>query len=200
MYTKDHIDVVKEYEKISETYGLEKNEDQENIPSICKVLDKFVFKVGAAISWLSPVLILLIVTQVLLRYMFTINYAWLGELQWHLYGTMVVFGLSYSMVNHSHVRVDILRIHFSGKLQRKIEIFCILFFMIPFIYIVINYGYNYANEAFRVNEVSNAPEGLPYRWIIKSMIPISFSMLLISSISRLIRHISFLIKGENNGN
>ena len=201
MNTKDHItDPVHEFDEISHTYESQKDEQTEKLPNICKVLDKFVFKIGAIISWLSPVLIAVIVIQVFLRYTFSINFIQLEELQWHLYATIVMFGLSFAMVNHSHVRVDILRVHFSAKLQRKIEILGILFLMVPFMFIVIDYGYQLAAEALRVNEGSNSPEGLPYRWIIKSVMPISFILLFISSISRVIRHISFLLKGANNGN
>lgn len=201
MNNKDHIiDPVHEFEEISHTYESQKDERNEKIPNICKVLDSITYKVGAAVSWLSLVLIIVIVIQVLLRYLFSLNFVELEELQWHLYAIVVMFGLSFTMVNHSHVRVDILRVHFSARLQRIIEIFGIIFLMVPFIFIVIDYGYDLAYEAFRVNESSNSPEGLPYRWIIKSVIPVSFIFLLIASISRILRHVSFLLKGTNNGN
>ena len=194
---KDHIiDPVHEFEEISHSYESQKNEQNEEIPKICKVLDSIVYKIGAFVSWMSLVLITVIVVQVLLRYLFSINFVQLEELQWHLYAVVFMFGLSFTMVNHSHVRVDILRVNFSSKLQRKIEIFGILFMMIPFIYIVIDYGYDLAVEAYRVNESSNSPEGLPYRWIIKSVMPISFFFLFIASISRVLRHISYLLRGE----
>lgn len=201
MNNKDHIiDPVHEFEEISHTYESQKDERNEKIPNICKVLDSITYKVGAAVSWLSLLLIIVIVVQVLLRYLFSLNFVELEELQWHLYAIVVMFGLSFTMVNHSHVRVDILRVHFSARLQRIIEIFGIIFLMVPFIFIVIDYGYDLAYEAFRVNESSNSPEGLPYRWIIKSVIPISFIFLLIASISRILRHVSFLLKGTKNGN
>lgn len=198
---KDHIiDPVEEFDEVSHSYEAIKNEKNEQIPSICKVINKFIYRVGTVISWLSLALIAVIVIQVLLRYVFSLNFVELEELQWHLYATVFMFGLSFTMVNHSHVRVDILRVRFSARLQRKIEIFGIIFLMIPFIFIVIDYGYDLAYEAFRMNESSNSPEGLPYRWIIKSVMPLSFILLLLASISRIIRHISFLMKGSNNGN
>ncbi len=201
MNNKDHIvDPVYEFDEISHTYESQKNEETEVLPNICKVLDSFVYKVGAAISWLSLLLIAIIVVQVFLRYTFSINFIQFEELQWHLFAIIVMFGLSFSMVNHSHVRVDILRVNFSARLQRKIEIFGILFLMIPFMFIVIDYGLDLTMEALRVNERSISPEGLPYRWIIKSVIPISFILLFVASISRVIRHISFLLKGVKNGN
>jgi TRAP-type mannitol/chloroaromatic compound transport system permease small subunit len=197
----DHIvEPLKIYDDITHASDREVTSKDEELPMICKILNAFVFKVGTAISWLSVVLILIVITQVLLRYLFSINLVQLEELQWHLYATIIMFGLSYAMVNHSHVRVDILRVNFNPRLQRKIEIFGVLVLMIPFILIVINYGIDLTNEALRINERSSSPTGLPYRWIIKSVMPISFSLLLIASISRIIRHITYLLKGSKNGN
>lgn len=200
MKTTDHIvEPLKIYDDITHTNEKDIILSNEEIPKICKILNTFVFKVGTAISWLSIILIFIVIVQVFLRYVFSINFIQLEELQWHLYATIIMFGLSYAMVNHSHVRVDILRINFSSNLQRKIEIFGVLFLMIPFILIVINYGIDLTSEALRMDERSSSPTGLPYRWIVKSVMPISFSLLLIASISRVIRHVSYLAKGSKNG-
>lgn len=201
MKITDHIvEPLKIYDDITHTSDSEVTSKDEEFPKICKILNAFVFKVGTAISWLSILLIAIIVIQVLLRYLFSINLVQLEELQWHLYATIIMFGLSYAMVNHSHVRVDILRVKFNPRLQRKIEIFGVLILMIPFILIVIKYGVDLTEEALRINERSSSPTGLPYRWIVKSVMPISFSLLLIASISRIIRHTSYLLKGRKNGN
>ena len=201
MSEKDHIvEPLKVYDELSHTAERLSNLKNEEIPKLCKFINNIVFKVGTAMSWLSLLLIIVIMIQVSLRYIFNINLVQLEELQWHLYAVIIMFGLTYAMVNHSHVRVDILRVHFSTRLQRKIEIFGILFLMIPFMYIVIDFGMDLAIEAYRINERSNSPEGLPFRWIIKSVMPISFGLLFLASLSRLIRHISYLMKGDKNGN
>ena len=201
MNDKDHIiETVRVYDEVSHKQELQSSLKAEKIPKICTIIDSIIFKIGTAISWLSVFLIAIIVLQVFLRYAFNINLIQLEELQWHLYAAIVMFGLSYAMVNHSHVRVDILRIRFSTRLQRQIEVVGILFLMVPFMFIVIDYGLDMTMEALRINERSTSPEGLPYRWIVKSVLPLSFILLLMASISRLIRHISFLFKGEKNGN
>ena len=148
MNNKDHIiDTVHEFDEVSHSYESQKNEDKEKIPNICKVLDNLVYKVGSTIAWLALVLVVVIIVQVFLRYSLSINFIQLEELQWHLFAMIIMFGLSFSMVNHSHVRVDILRVNFSARVQRKIEIFGILFLMIPFIFIVIDYGLDLTMEA-----------------------------------------------------
>ena len=201
MNNKDHItNPVVIFDKINSTHEEKSNDKIEEIPKICKLINNFILITGKIISCVIILLIATIVIQVLLRYLFSINIIQLEELQWHLYAIVFMFGLSFTMVNHSHVRVDILKVRLNASTQRKIEIFGIIFLMIPFIFITIDYGYQLAYDSFRVNEGSISPEGLPYRWIIKSVIPISFILLLLASISRLIRHSVYLYKGRKNGN
>lgn len=188
------IDVLDEYEEISH-HQEEENVIEENIPAISLALDKFVKAIGDLTSWLSVALIAIIMIQVVSRYAFSVNFIALEELQWHLYAVGVMVGLSYAMVNHSHVRVDILRAGFRERTQRKIEIFGILFLMIPFIFVAIDYGWDLAAEAYRVGERSDAQDGLPYRWIIKSVIPLSFGLLLLATLARLIRYTKYVVKG-----
>lgn len=193
------IDVLDEYEEISHHFD-EENIKKEDIPTVSLMLDKFVLTVGNVLSWLSLVLIFIIMAQVISRYAFNANFIALEELQWHLYAVVMMVGLSYAMVNHSHVRVDIFRAGFSEKTQRKIETLGILFLMLPFIYIVIDYGLDLAIEAYRVGERSDAIEGLPHRWIIKAVMPLSFFLLFLAAMARYIRYAKYLLKELTGGN
>lgn len=93
----------------------------------------------------------------------------------------------------SHIRVDIIAEKLSEKTVRKWEIFGILFLLVPFIYIVFIHSLDFVADAWRINEHSDAPLGLPWRWAIKSVIPISFFMLTLATISRFLRDVIFLI-------
>ena len=191
------LDPLDEYEEIS--HHLEEHSDTKHISIISTKIDNFVRVSNEAISWVSLLLILSILIQVISRYVFDVNFIILEELQWHLYAIGVMFGLSYAMVNYSHVRVDIFRNNFSRRTQQKIEIIGIVFLMLPFIYIVIDYGIDLTYEAYRIGERSDSAEGLPLRWLIKAVIPLSFSMLFLATVSRLISYTKSLL-GDTNGN
>lgn len=155
-------------------------------------IDKFIKAVGHVACWLNVILVGVIIAQVVLRYGFSGGMIVLEELQWHLYGAAVLFGLSYAMVNDSHIRVDVLSQTFSERTRRKIEIVGILVLLMPFLVIVIDHGIDFAAESFRVQERSDAPLGLPARWIIKSIIPIGFGLLALAAISKLLHNIHAL--------
>ena len=106
------------------------------------------------------------------------------------------FGLSYAQVTDSHVRVDVLAMRLSKKTLHFWEVFGILVFTFPFIFVVFYHSLDFVADAWRVNERSDAPLGLPWRWAIKAVIPLSFGLLGLAVFSRLLRDVVGLIKGE----
>jgi TRAP-type mannitol/chloroaromatic compound transport system permease small subunit len=106
-------------------------------------IDRFVKAVGHVVMWANVLLILAIVSQVSMRYLFDLNFPKLDELQWHLYALVTMFGLSYALVTDSHVRVDLLHMKLSRNTQRIIEAIGILFLMMPFLFLMLDQGFDY---------------------------------------------------------
>jgi TRAP-type mannitol/chloroaromatic compound transport system permease small subunit len=159
--------------------------------------DKFILSIGHFLAWANGILIIVIVLQVTLRYGFGRGLVILEELEWHLYSLAFMFGLSYALVTNAHVRVDLIHSRFSKRTQEWIEILGTLFILMPFIVAVIVYGTEFFVDSWVHSERSSAPIGLPYRWIIKAVIPISFFMFALAGLSRLIRAVNFLRRNEN---
>lgn len=178
-------DPIEVYEHILE------HDDRDQQP-IAVAIDKGVKGVGNVVMWANLLLVLAIVSQVGLRYLFNQNYPKLDEIQWHFYGLVTMIGISYALVTDSHVRVDLLHMQLSERARRVIEIIGILTLLVPFIYLMIDQGYDYFYESWRVNERSDSPTGLPARWALKAVIPISFVMLALAAVARLIHDVHAL--------
>ena len=172
-------DPVEKYQQLAEHPDSDKS-------SFALILDKFVKSIGHVVMWANALLIAAIITQVTLRYFFDINFPKLDEIQWHFYALVTMIGISYAMVTDSHVRVDILYSPLSKKSKRLIEVIGILALLTPFIYLMIDQGLDYFYDSYRVNERSDSPTGLPGRWALKAIIPISFCLLAIGALARLI--------------
>ena len=153
---------------------------------IARALDSSVKAIGHVVMWASVLLMGAIFSQVALRYLFNQNYPKLDEIQWHFYGLVTMIGISYALVTDSHVRVDILHMNLSRRTQRLIEVLGILTLLVPFIYLMIDQGYDYFYDSFRVNESSDSPTGLPARWAFKALIPISYVLLGVAAAARLL--------------
>ncbi|MDV7340612.1 TRAP transporter small permease subunit [Terasakiella sp. A23] len=179
-------------EKVDE---LKMHEDAVRV-ALPDAIDTFIRYIGNGVCGINALLIAAIIGNVGLRYGFANGQIWLEELQWHFYAIGVMMGLSYAQVNDSHIRVDILHARFSDKTKRIIEIVGVILLVLPFIWVVFYHSLDFVSDAWRTNERSDAPLGLPFRWAIKAVIPLSFGLLGLAILSRLYRDIYILVKGR----
>nr|VFK01911.1 MAG: TRAP-type mannitol/chloroaromatic compound transport system, small permease component [Candidatus Kentron sp. LFY]VFK24705.1 MAG: TRAP-type mannitol/chloroaromatic compound transport system, small permease component [Candidatus Kentron sp. LFY] len=157
-------------------------------------IGRFVRGTGRVICWANGLLIVAIITQVVLRYGFGQGQIFIEELQWHLFALAMLFGIAYAQVTDAHIRVDILASRLSENTKRLWEIFGILVFVLPFVWVVFYHSLDFASESWRLGERSNAPSGLPWRWVIKGMIPVGFGLLGLVALAQLAQNIALLIR------
>ena len=156
------------------------------------IIDRVILAFGRLIAWGVLFLVVAIIWQVVLRYGFHSGFIFFEELQWHLYALGIMFGLSYAQVSDTHIRVDVLRLHFSDRKKRIIEILGISILLLPFCWIAYVHGLDFVADSWRVNERSDAPLGLCCRWGIKAVLPLSFLMLGLAGLSRILHDLDGL--------
>lgn len=160
-------------------------------------VDRCVNKIGEWVSWLWLVLLVVIVLNVVMRYLLGEGRIEFEEIQWHLYAIGFLLGLSYAHSNDAHIRVDVVRARLSPRHQAWIELYGILLLFLPFTLLVLYFSVPFIQYSYSTGEVSGAPGGLPYRWVIKSFLWIGFALLLLSGIARLSRVWRYLF-GESH--
>lgn len=126
--------------------------------------------------------ILSVFGNVVLRYVFNNSLIALQELQWHFFSALFLLGMSYTLLDNTHVRVDIFYQKYSPIKQHLTNLLGVIFFILPISFVVAYDALDFAYEAFLLGEQSGDPGGLPYRFIIKSIIPLSFILLIIASV------------------
>ena len=174
--------------------GQKKHQEGELASSLSSKIDNAISRFGEGLSWLNLVLVLVILLQVILRYVFGMGQIFLEEAQWHLYAVLVMCGISYGVATDSHIRMDLLHRNFSPLKREWVEVFGLIFFVIPFALVLTLKGIDLVDGSWRVNEGSPSPEGLPWRWAIKSVLPFSMFLYLLAAVSRLIRSLSAIYK------
>lgn len=154
-------------------------------------LEATIHRISHTVGKLSAVLLLLLLLNVfydvIMRYLLNDVSIGMQELEWHLYATVFLLGISYSLSQNGHVRVDILYNQMRPRHQAMVDIGGTLLLLIPFALLITWYGTGFVVESYQLGEGSGDPGGLPNRWIIKSMIPLSFLLLIISSIGFMLR-------------
>lgn len=144
-------------------------------------------RITAALSWVWLALISVIVLAVVLRYVFGIGLIQLEELQWHLYALGFLVGLVACTTRDRHVRVDVLREWMSQRTRDWVDLYGILLLQLPFLVLVFWSALPFAADSFAVGERSASAGGLPFRWLLKSVLPLSFVLLGVATLSQLVQ-------------
>ncbi len=161
-------------------------------------VDPLLGRIGRWVSWLWLVLLGIIVLNVVLRYAFGEGRVEFEEIQWHLYSIGFLIGMCYAYEADVHIRVDVLHERFSPRLRAWIELYGILLLLLPFITLILVFSLPFVRQSYLVGEVSQAPGGLPYRWLMKAVLPLGFTLLLLATLSRLSRVWALLFRRQNS--
>jgi TRAP-type mannitol/chloroaromatic compound transport system permease small subunit len=116
----------------------------------------------------------------------------LQELEWHWHGALFLTWLGYAYVKNAHVRIDIVTGGLSARKQAWLELLGCCIFALPYLYVALPFAWDFLALSFVQNESSNAPTGLPMRWIIKAFLFYGFVSVLMGVVSVMIRRFVFL--------
>jgi len=139
-------------------------------------------------------LVLLVGANVLLRYAFSFSPVSLQELEWHLVSPIALLGMSYAVYHRADVRVDFLYDRFGVRSQAAIDLISGLL-TVAIGVIIAWLAVPYVMQAYDIGEGSPDPGGLPYRYLVKTFIPIGFSLLAVQGLIDTLRALATLISG-----
>ncbi len=105
----------------------------------------------------------------------------IGDLQWHLFGIMLMLTMAGAIVTDRHVRVDFLRQHFRKRTKDIIEVIGHLALLAPLCAIVVYHGYDFTLRSFNMGEGSDY-DGMYDRFVLKAFVPIGFGLMLIAGL------------------
>ena len=156
-----------------------------------KLIDTFIEWTGKTASWLVLGLVLLICYDVAMRYLFQQGSVALQELEWHLFSLIFLLGSAYTLKHDEHVRVDIIyQSHvMSDKKRALVNIFGILFLLLPFCILILTSSWPFVENAFYYNEGSPDSGGLPYRFLLKGSLLVAFGLLILQALAELAKNI-----------
>ena len=148
--------------------------------------------IGHAVSWLSLVLVIVIVLDVSLRYLFNYTSVASFELEWHLFAALFMLSAAWTLQQDRHVRVDLFYQRFSPKGKAWVNLIGMLFFLLPFCWIAGVESLSFVSASYAMGETSPDPGGLPARYLIKAVIPASFLLLFAQGLLEVLRSIQTL--------
>ena len=113
------------------------------------------------------------------------------ELQWYLFGVVFLIGAAPTLKQDGHVRVDVIYSRLSDRRKAWVNLIGAALFVIPFCLMMLWATWHTVWNSWAGLEWSSNSDGLP-RYPIKSILPISFVLLLAQGFASAIRQIIFL--------
>lgn len=156
------------------------------LASVASAIDLMIDRIGMVSAWTSFALVLVMASNVLLRYLFSTGSVWSQELEWHLLVPISLLGMSYALRHGEHVRVDIFFSNYSERTKIIAGIITALLAVAVSV-IVVRLSIFYVAQSWNYGEGSANPGGIPYRYVLKAFIPLGFALFALQSLADAIK-------------
>lgn len=143
--------------------------------------------VGRLLTWVVPLIVVLVFGVVLLRYAFDAGATDLQELALHLHAAVFLLGAAWALGRDRHVRVDVLRVRMGPRSQAMLELVCTLLLLLPFCVFAVWISLDYVWASWLVREGSREAAGLPALYLVKALIPLSALLLMLQGAAQALR-------------
>jgi len=161
-------------------------------------LDQLAERTGRIAAWLALALVLVTFGVVVLRYLFEIGSIALQESILYLHASLFLLGAAYTLKVDGHVRVDIIYRHLSLRSQALIDLVGALVLLLPVCSFLLWISWDYVASAWSLHEGSRETGGLPYVYLLKTLIPVSAGLLILQGISQALTSLAVLTGAAGN--
>ena len=159
------------------------------------VLDAFSEWTGRLVAWLALALVLVTFAVVVLRYGFDYGSIALQESILYLHATLFMLGAAHTLKRDAHVRVDIFYRDRPARARAWVDLAGALFLLLPVCLFLAWVSRDYVAMAWTLREGSHEAGGLPYVYLLKTLIPVSALLLLLQGVSQALASLLTLIDG-----
>ena len=159
--------------------------------SLSRLIDAISTGLGKLVMWLILAATTISAGNAIMRKAFSIGSNAYLEIQWYLFAATFMLGVGYVMLKNAHVRIDFISTRLSKRTNAIIDSLGLVLFTIPLAVIMINLGWPVFARALASGEMSQNAGGL-IRWPVFMLIPLGFSLLIMQSVSELIKRVGFL--------
>lgn len=166
--------------------------------ALADIIDRITVFVGKTLACLMVPLLLLVFANAMLRYVLGLGHVWLFESVGYCFAILAVGLVGWTMKENEHVRVDIFYAMMGPRKKAMIDIFGIVFFVAPFLWLMWDRSLPYVQRSWKTREGSMEISGIPYVWLLKTCLLGFCALLGLATIAFLIRSIYTLITGQRD--
>lgn len=152
-------------------------------PALIRSLNGFSLGLGRAIAWLTAAMVLITCVIVVLRYVLSTGSIALQESLSYLHAIVFMLGIGFTLSRDSHVRVDIFYRNFSPRTRAWVDLLGGLLFLLPVCLVIFYLSLDYVGSSWAIRERSSENSGLPWVYLLKTLLLIMPSLLLLQGIA-----------------
>ena len=157
--------------------------DRQTAPKLVKTLNVFSQSLGGAIAWFTAAMVLITCVIVVLRYVLSTGSIALQESLSYLHAVVFMLGIGFTLKQDGHVRVDIFYRNFSPHTRAWVDLLGSLFFLLPVCLMIFYLSVDYVASSWAIRERSSENAGLPWIYLLKSLLLVMPALLLLQGIA-----------------
>lgn len=154
--------------------------------AISRNIDRATTFIGRSVSWLILLAVLISAGNAAIRKAFDMSSNAFLELQWYLYGAAFMLAAAYTLLQNEHIRIDAISAKLSQRTRDWIDLIGHIFFLSPFVFLMIWLSWPFFLASYRSGEVSANAGGL-ILWPAKFLVLAGFVLLAAQAISEIIK-------------
>ncbi len=153
--------------------------------AFCRVVDAINTWVAEVVHWLILPLVIVVMSEVVLRYFFNRPTIWAWDISVQLMALLVALGAGYTLLQGMHVRVDVVVSRFSPRVNGIIDLVTATLFFLGIGLLIWWFG----EEAWRSLAVREPYESLwaPPIYPVKILVFVGICLLLLQGLAKFIR-------------
>jgi TRAP-type mannitol/chloroaromatic compound transport system permease small subunit len=167
----------------------------QRLRSIVSLIDCLSGYLGRLAAIFAPVMVGVTCYVVFTRYVLNSGSVAVQELV--IYANAIIFtvGAGYTLKQGGHVRVDIFYSGARPRTKALVDLFGTLFLLIPTCVFILWICWRYVGSAWAIREASPDTGGLPYIYLLKTMMLVLAGTLLLQGLAEVLRNVLRLLPG-----
>lgn len=151
---------------------------------------------GKAFGWCIVVLTFATCYEVFVRYVLNNPTVWAFDMSVQMYGALFMMAGAYTLARNAHVRGDVIHRLLPVRVQAAIDLALYILFLLPGVFALIWYGYQFAADSWRYQEVSWSSPARVQIYFFKSLIPLAGALVLLQGVAEAVRCVMCLRTGR----
>ena len=157
------------------------------LAGVAERIDRLVAAAGRTVMWLCLFIVLMQFAVVLMRYALGIGRVWIAESIMYAHAALFLLAAAWTLQQNGHVRVDVFYSRASERGRAIIDLLGALFLLLPFTAVTMYFALPYAARSWAILERSRETSGLPFVYLLKTLIPLFALLMGLQGVSQAIR-------------